>query len=227
MSETAYESLSALMDNEVEDLELRRLLKQYADQPELRDKWARYQLVSGALSSNFSTDTDTELSKQIAQAIENEPHHQKTIGAPAPNSDAWRFLKPMGSAAIAASVAFLVVFGAQRVSLSGTDFSSPLQFADQSDPPSFQVTQSKPGNDRAPAHNSTYGAARLASTESQVTGIEAARVNNDDLRAVAQSVSMKPIENIDLYLQQHARNAALSGVGGSGFAKTAAFKIEQ
>ena len=40
------ETLSALMDDEVEQLELRRVLKNLSDDPELRAKWSRLHLIS-------------------------------------------------------------------------------------------------------------------------------------------------------------------------------------
>ena len=223
MSGTAYESLSALMDNEADDLEIRRLLKQYPDQTELQGKWARYQLASAVLSGNASTVTDVDLSKQIAQQIEGEPCYEATTGQRKLKSDTPRFLRPMGSVAIAASVTFLVVFGAQRLSVSDTGAAPQPRFASQSELSNYQVEPGVLKNGATATYNKKYGEAQLASTGTKAGNLSAA----NDQRAKVRPVTVKPVKNIDLYMQQHARNAALSGVGGSAFAKTAAFKIEQ
>ncbi len=63
MSEQLYESLSALVDGEAEDLEVRRLVKAMADaanadaEPMLQQRWARYQLMGAAIRSD-ATGTD-------------------------------------------------------------------------------------------------------------------------------------------------------------------------
>jgi sigma-E factor negative regulatory protein RseA len=223
MSETAYESLSALMDNEAEDLEIRRLLRQYADQPELQEKWARYQLVSAVLGGDASTETGVNLSRQIAQQIEEEPCYEVVGGRRTLKTGRSNFLRPMGSVAIAASVTFLVVFGAQRLSVSGTDVIPQASFANQSELSSFQVEQGVLKNSGTATYKNSYGGAQLASTGTKADNLSAA----NDQRADVRSATVKPVRDIDLYLQQHARNSALSGVGGTAFAKTAAFKVEQ
>jgi sigma-E factor negative regulatory protein RseA len=52
MTERVYESLSALMDDEADELELRRVLRQVRDDPELLARWERYHLVSAVLRRN-------------------------------------------------------------------------------------------------------------------------------------------------------------------------------
>ena len=65
------QSLSALIDNEADDLELRRVLNASHD-PELRDSWSRYQIARAAMPNEpFSAKID--LSASIMAAIDNEP----------------------------------------------------------------------------------------------------------------------------------------------------------
>ena len=45
MSEFDQESLSALLDNEGDELALPRLLKTYEKNPEIAEKWRRFSLV--------------------------------------------------------------------------------------------------------------------------------------------------------------------------------------
>lgn len=65
------QSLSALIDNEADDLELRRVLNASHD-PELRDSWSRYQIARATMHNEpFSAKID--LSASIMAAIDNEP----------------------------------------------------------------------------------------------------------------------------------------------------------
>ena len=45
MSELMRESLSALLDDEANELEIERVLSKVADDPELRATWVRYNIV--------------------------------------------------------------------------------------------------------------------------------------------------------------------------------------
>ena len=45
MSEAMRESLSALLDDEANELEMQRVLARIADDPELRQVWVRYNMV--------------------------------------------------------------------------------------------------------------------------------------------------------------------------------------
>jgi ethanolamine utilization microcompartment shell protein EutS len=82
----------------------------------------------------------------------------------------------------------------------------------------------------APNYFSGNGAAHLTSTGDETSTVNRTRsvreyVPNNQNKI--QHVSVKPIENVDLYLQQHARNAISTGMGGIPFAKTAAFEVQQ
>ena len=93
--------LSALMDGEVGEFELRRTLSLIERDPALRDKWRRYHLAAGALRSEAS-DRSADLSAQIADALADAP-------APRP-----RILTGiLGRTAVAASVAVLTIAGAR------------------------------------------------------------------------------------------------------------------
>ena len=49
MSEQLKESLSAVMDGEADEFEIRRVLNEAADDPELRGVWERYHLVRSVM----------------------------------------------------------------------------------------------------------------------------------------------------------------------------------
>ena len=65
------ESISALMDAEVTELELRRIFKSLPDNTELRQKWHRYHLAGFAMRRELP-EAGVNLSEQIARAIELE-----------------------------------------------------------------------------------------------------------------------------------------------------------
>lgn len=65
------QSLSALIDNETDELELRRVLNASHD-PELRASWSRYQIARAAMH-NEPMSAKIDLSASIMAAIDNEP----------------------------------------------------------------------------------------------------------------------------------------------------------
>ena len=98
------ESLSALMDEAADELEVQRALKAVAEDEELRATWARYQLVRASIRNEQPT-VNMDLSASIAAAIDAEP---------AQNRGVEQFFKPLSRVAIAASVAVAVVLGVQQ-----------------------------------------------------------------------------------------------------------------
>ncbi|MGL6250628.1 MAG: sigma-E factor negative regulatory protein, partial [Billgrantia desiderata] len=62
MSQNARESLSALMDNEGDDLELRRTLKSLEEQPDAAEAWRRYHLMRSVMRRDHDIDVSTDLS---------------------------------------------------------------------------------------------------------------------------------------------------------------------
>lgn len=89
--------LSALMDGEVDEFELRRTLDLIDQDPALRGKWRRYQLAASALRGEPLSWRD-DLSERIAQAVASEPAPRRPV-----------LVGILGRAAVAASVAVLTV----------------------------------------------------------------------------------------------------------------------
>jgi len=110
------ESLSALMDSEADDLELRRVLKACDKQPELMAAWERYHLVQSILHG-AARPVRPELSARIAASIAAETAPTADLQVPsATRFSAWQ--QNLSKIAIAASVALVFVIAVQ------TDFSS-------------------------------------------------------------------------------------------------------
>ena len=123
MSERSHEQMSALMDGEASELELRRTLKALDDDPELISKWRRYHLARSVVQgdtreSGAGQYLRVDLAAAVSAALENEPCHEITAQKTSPN---WqeRFLKPLSSVAVAASVSAMVVFGWQNYPSTG------------------------------------------------------------------------------------------------------------
>jgi sigma-E factor negative regulatory protein RseA len=107
------ESISALMDGEVAELEMRRTLGALANDPDLRATWHRYQLISMAMRGDLPGDL-VDLSKQIGEAIDAEPAHR--VAGPLNNAvvATKKWISPLGRIAVAASVAVMAVFVMQK-----------------------------------------------------------------------------------------------------------------
>src|SRR5690554_6292812 len=110
MSQIARESLSALMDNEADDLELRRALKAFESEPDAAEAWRRYHLMRSVLRRDQDIDISTDLSAGIMARIELEPTpemEQQSRLAPRRSHSVAR------SAGIAAAVSLMVITGVQ------------------------------------------------------------------------------------------------------------------
>lgn len=105
--------LSALMDGEVDDFELRRAIDVIGEDAELRDKWRRYHVAASALRSEPG-QWQVDLSAQISAAVAAEPVPRRRLLTGA-----------LGRAAVAASVAALTIAGA-RYWLPGDSAEQPI-----------------------------------------------------------------------------------------------------
>src|SRR5690554_45489 len=111
MSQNARESLSALMDNEGDELELRRLLKTLDDSPDAAEAWRRYHLMRSLMRREPDLDVTTDLSAGIMARLQDEevPVAERPAEASAPR----RTLPFARSAGIAAAVSLMVITGVQ------------------------------------------------------------------------------------------------------------------
>jgi len=99
------QALSAVMDGEATELELRRTLEAVSGDTLLRDRWRRHHRVRDALHGQFSGHTDIDVSNRVLQALET--------GKPVSRN-------PLLSMAVAASVTLAVVMGGQELLLPST-----------------------------------------------------------------------------------------------------------
>jgi sigma-E factor negative regulatory protein RseA len=102
------EKLSALVDNELDELEERRVFKALAGDVALRRTWERYHLVRAALHQDVEVVVAQDAAEQLARRLEAEPSTATSFR----RHRATRFI---GTLAIAASVAAIAITGVQWV----------------------------------------------------------------------------------------------------------------
>lgn len=128
MTERSNESVSALMDGEVADFELRRILDRMETEPELSETWQRYHTIRSVMSNDDIANPSIDISGSVFAALEEE----ETFSAEeAPKTESKKsssvisFWKPLTSMAVAASVTAVIILGVQN-----TNPNQPEQIAD-------------------------------------------------------------------------------------------------
>lgn len=101
--EVLGESLSAVMDGEADELELRRVLAAAGEDPEVRARWARYQLARSVMHRQ-TVKPGLDLAAGVSAAIAADE-------APAAVPQVKRGWTQVGRLAVAASVALAVLAG--------------------------------------------------------------------------------------------------------------------
>ncbi|ASP39194.1 anti-anti-sigma factor [Bacterioplanes sanyensis] len=207
MQDRLKETLSALKDGQAEELELRRLLNEMENEPELRDTWARYQMM-GALMRDEPIST-VDLSRGIRQAIDGEPmdevpavqeHIAQSSGSGvshAGRSLPWQ--QWLTGGAVAASVTLAVLLGVRLDSVQPAGGSAAVAAAPA---PTNPVEATTP----------------VQSNAVQVAAVEAAPAAQS---AAELSDAQRQLQE---YVLQHTEHAALNtGRGVMPFARVASF----
>jgi len=113
----AASQLSALVDDELADIEIDLVLRRLSRDHDARDCWERYHLISDVIQGHHvPAALDTDFAARVRQAIEAEPLPQ-AVARPLP---AW--YKPVTGFGLAASVALIALFG---LKLNQTDALPP------------------------------------------------------------------------------------------------------
>ncbi|MDG9928778.1 MULTISPECIES: RseA family anti-sigma factor [unclassified Pseudomonas] len=99
--EALQESLSAVMDNEADELELRRVLAAAGDDAELRGTWSRYQIARAVMHKEL-LEPRLDIAAAVSAALADEALPKPANRAP------WRMV---GRVAVAASVTLAVLAG--------------------------------------------------------------------------------------------------------------------
>lgn len=127
MTDKLYESLSALMDDETDQLELRRLLKEMeesgveaekSDLSDLKAKWHRYHVISSACKQEIHSSPSCNLLGRIQAELENDAVPSAELPAQKSSLRKIGIFQILGQGAIAATVALAVLFTADLVMVS-------------------------------------------------------------------------------------------------------------
>lgn len=129
--EALQESLSAVMDNEADELELRRVLSA-SDDAELRATWSRYQIARAVMHKEL-LEPRLDIAASVSAALTDEalPVAKQAVRGP------WRMV---GRLAVAASVTVAVLAG---VRLYNQDEVAGTQLAQQAAQPALTSPQAQ------------------------------------------------------------------------------------
>lgn len=133
MSQIEKESLSALLDDEADDLELRRILKACEQDPALLATWERYNLAKSLLHETAIV-VSPELSHRIANQIQSEP----ALASGRPPFANWQ--QNLVKLVIAASVAVVFIVAIQT-NLDNEAVPALVQQAESTAPSSVDIDQ--------------------------------------------------------------------------------------
>jgi sigma-E factor negative regulatory protein RseA len=110
MTATKNERLSALVDDEADSFEVRRLVDELGKHPEDLAQWGRYHLIGDAIRGGLNRSAPADFASRVSALVEQEP----TLTA-APRQAGHSLLKPVAGVAMAASVAVAVLVGVMNV----------------------------------------------------------------------------------------------------------------
>lgn len=186
-NQSLQESLSALMDNEADELEIRRVLQSSESDPALRSTWDRYQLARAVMHKE-PWQPKIDLSAGIAAVIADEP---VPLLAQPKSPKLWQNLSRL---AVAASVTMAVLVGVNMFNQEGA-LTDPVMVAEL--PPEVAV----PVTTAPAAVSGSQGGAVLAGF-SQQPHLSAESVADQ----VAPSAWQE--QRIGNYLRQHAGHSS-------------------
>lgn len=209
MKEKGNDELSALMDGEVTELEMHRVLHNVDSDPAVAAKWQRYHLASAILKKELRPCSAQHLIKidlatRVSAALAEEPVHlihpapaDKRSANTASDSAWWR---PLANVGIAASVAAVVVIGWQQT--------QPAAIKATVAPPLAQTVSSYSNVGAANVMPVQYGGA-VPVSQSYGVMPRGANVQREYVRA--QKLDEQRFNH---YLISHSGNAAFANQGG-------------
>ncbi len=200
MSDFSAESLSALMDNEAEELEVRRLLAQAGSDANIRARWSRYHTARTVLQKDQIQYAHIDISAMVSMQLEYEPAHSAASAAKEdvqPTQTAFS-LKPLAGLAVAASVTAAVFFGVQGLDRT----------------------------ESATAPESLAGNTQLPSVERSVLALPDAEAGKQ-ARVAAAKFEAAQRAHVQTLMRLHAQQASVNGSQGIlPLARAANYEVE-
>ncbi|MFA7552944.1 MAG: sigma-E factor negative regulatory protein [Spongiibacteraceae bacterium] len=218
MSDQLRESVSALMDGEADELELRRLLSRQ-DMDSTNRVWSRFHLARDVMQDQYHSVAfkHLDISAQVSEAIKQErPPTQKSI-AP-------QWWRPAAGFAVAASVAAALVFSVQ-----------PTGLLEQGQSQSVVAAAEVTANNELAVNTPVPQSGRVYPVQGaslQASGGGGAVIYSAPLLPgrVAESQDLANKEaraRLDKYLLRHTERAVrANGQGMIPFARVASFEVE-
>ncbi|MCX4025499.1 sigma-E factor negative regulatory protein [Endozoicomonas sp. SM1973] len=219
--ERLCESLSAFIDGEASELETHRLLKQSQENDEVRQTSFRYHLIGEAMRHETHQFSSIDISSAVSAAIKEEPALQASSESGAEKTMVGRWLQPLASVAVAASVAFAVVVGVQVFQTEQIE--QPGQQLAVTDQERAAETNAKY---TAPAFNTGPQLASSPQAVTPVSVVQQSAVNSPRLFP-QQTIDQATQTRIQSYLMQHAEHSTLTnGQGILPFARVDKFETQ-
>lgn len=212
MNERNLEELSALVDGETSELEVRRVLKNIEQDQAMCQKWARYQMVSAVLKGETRGQSaqwqQVDLSARISLALEGEP---ALSGVESPAAPARRLtnvlLKPFANVAVAASVSAAVILGWQSVNQQPVTATGPVAMT--------------PGTSGAVVASAPVATGLMPVAQTSGSYRPAAVANQPDIIRYNPDLD----DRLNDYLISHSGNAAFNTASGvAPYARVVALK---
>jgi len=194
--QATHESLSALLDGECNELEMRRLLKQLDSDPALRGQLDTLARTRAAMQADTAAWAGCDISARVREAVAAEPFSKGVI------SKLWQ---PLAQTAVAASVAVAVVLGVAYLPL--------LQDG---------VPQGVPADSSNATHYAAVPAGSM--TRNVSTGAVAVPVAPATVTHTPR-VAPDNLDRFEPYVQRHAEYASYNSNSGlMPFARVASFQ---
>lgn len=114
--EALLESLSAVMDNEADEFETRRVIAEVSKDPELRATWSRYAMVSAVIRGEPMMP-NLDIAKGVTTTLERDEVAAAPAAPVAAQVGKGRW-SSLGRVAVAASVTFAVLAGVRMYNQS-------------------------------------------------------------------------------------------------------------
>lgn len=143
------ERLSALVDDETEAFETRRLVDELLQSEEDRKQWERYHLIGDSLRGGMRMTAPPNLLDGVREQLaEEEPLHVAPQRTGAERAARSRWLRPVAGTGVAAAVAVVTLVGMQMMGSGqpGGD-ATPGMAADESAPAEVQTASTPAGTE--------------------------------------------------------------------------------
>jgi negative regulator of sigma E activity len=147
MTEQISDQISAFIDDELSDEESAFLLRRFERDADARSRAVRYTVIGAALRDELLGPDHAILRRRISVALTGtapQPQPQVRPAARVP----WRYLRPVASFGIAATVAIAAIVGLRALNVArvgapsaGAALSAPLQARSVEPAPSYVVPQ--------------------------------------------------------------------------------------